>query len=81
MADGLSGLPGLVRARRVQFSMRLDEATKHDFSAASQRAGLDPSAAARCLLELCVQRLEVEPDLLAVLHSFRTPSPSMENGE
>lgn len=57
---------------RVQFSFRLGARTKERFSRAAEQAGVDPSAAARQLIELVVQRLEVGGDLIDALHELKT---------
>ena len=61
-----------VESRRVQFSVRLKPSDKEAFNAAAERCGLDPSAAARALLELVVQRVESGGDMLDALHEIKT---------
>lgn len=63
---------------KTQFSFRLESAHKVAFSDAARRCGLDPSAAARCAIELIVQRLERGEDLLAVLRSFMRDGGSLK---
>lgn len=58
--------------RRVQFGMRLRPHDKEVFSAAAERCGIDPSGAARQIIELVVQRLEAGGDLLDALHELKT---------
>jgi hypothetical protein len=45
---------------------------KEAFNAAAERCGLDPSAAARALLELVVQRVEDGGDMIDALHELKT---------
>ncbi|MBI3439796.1 MAG: hypothetical protein HY054_14310 [Proteobacteria bacterium] len=58
--------------RRVQFSMRLRPQDKDTFSAAAEQCGIDPSVAARQLIELVVQRIELGGDLLDAIHELKT---------
>jgi hypothetical protein len=57
---------------RVQFSLRLSSRDKERFSAAAERCGLDPSAAARQLIELVVQRIDAGGDFIDALHELKT---------
>ncbi len=58
--------------RRVQFSIRLSRRDKERFSAAAESCGLDPSAAARQLIELVVQRVDAGGDLIDALHELKS---------
>lgn len=59
-------------SRRVQFSLRLRESDKLAFSTAAERCGMDPSVAARTLLELVVQRIDAGGDMIDALHELKT---------
>jgi hypothetical protein len=45
---------------------------KERFSRAAEQAGVDPSAAARQLIELVVQRIDSGGDLMDALHELKT---------
>jgi hypothetical protein len=57
--------------RRVPFSLRISAQAKAQFSAATERCGIDPSTAARQLLELVVQRLDAGGDFIDALHELK----------
>ena len=57
---------------RVQFSFRLGAREKERFSRAAEQCGVDPSAAARQLIELVVQRLDAGGDLIDAMHELKT---------
>jgi hypothetical protein len=59
-------------ARRVQFSIRLRPEDKAAFSEAAERCGIDPSVAARQLIELVVQRLQSGGDLFDAIHELKS---------
>lgn len=59
-------------ANRVQLSVRLDVGDKEFFAAATEQCGLEPSVAARQLLELVVQRMRAGADYIDVLHELKT---------
>ena len=58
--------------RRVQFSVRLRPEDKEAFAAATEKCGIDPSVAARQILELVVQRIALGGDFLDALHELKT---------
>jgi hypothetical protein len=58
--------------RRVQFSIRLKPEDKETFAEATERCGIDPSVAARQILELVVQRIEAGGDYLDAIHELKT---------
>lgn len=58
--------------RRVQFSLRLRPEDKDAFAAATEKCGIDPSVAARQILELVVQRVAFGGDFLDALHELKS---------
>lgn len=59
-------------AGRVQLSVRLDADDKEFFAQATEACGIEPSVAARQLLELVVQRMRGGADYIDALHELKT---------
>jgi len=57
---------------RVQLSVRLDATDREFFSENTEACGLEPSVAARQLLELVVQRMRQGGDYVDALHELKT---------
>ena len=58
-------------ARTAQLSIRLHELQKKKFVDATELCGIDPSVAARQLLELAIQRVEAGGDFLDALYELK----------
>jgi ABC-type sugar transport system substrate-binding protein len=58
-------------AYRVQITVRLKPEDKDYFSTATQRVGMDPSVAARQILELVVERMRRGGDFIDALHELK----------
>lgn len=57
--------------RKVQFSIRMEPEQKKRFSDAAASSGMDPSFAARQLLEMVVERVDQGGDMLDALYEIR----------
>lgn len=69
-AAGVQIVPS--ETRRTQFSFRLGAREKRRFSDAAEQCGMDPSSAARALVELVVQRLDAGGDFLDAIHELKS---------
>ena len=58
-------------ARKAQLSIRLHESQKERFVEATESCGMDPSVAARQLVELVVQRVEAGGDFIDALYELK----------
>ncbi|MCI4643315.1 MAG: hypothetical protein MRY64_00855 [Hyphomonadaceae bacterium] len=58
-------------AKSVQLAIRLREEQKTKFREAAERSGMDPSFAARQLLELVLERVETGGDMMDALYEIR----------
>lgn len=59
------------QTKRVQMSIRLQPEQKERFAEAAESCGMDPSVAARQLLELVIERVEHGGDMLDALYEIR----------
>lgn len=58
-------------ANRVQLSVRLDRPDKEFFGEQTERCGLEPSVAARQIIELMCQRMRAGADYIEALVELR----------
>lgn len=59
-------------AQRVQLSVRLKSEDKDFFAAEAEACGLEPSIAARQIIELVIRRMREGGDFVDALHLLKT---------